>query len=224
MPDTIIFDIDGTLVDSNYQHALAWYRALRRYGITVPLWQIHRAIGMGGDQLVTHVAGEQAEAEHGDVLRKAWAEEFEPMLPEISAFADAVPLLTAVRDRGLTLVLASSGAPQHVQAYLELVDGQRLADGWTTSEDVASTKPAPDLVQAAMKKAAATSAVMVGDSTWDARAAGKLGVPTFAVRTGGFSDTELRDAGAVAVYDSLAGLQADLDRIIGGMAPRPRAG
>ena len=224
MSDAIIFDVDGTLVDSNYQHALAWYRALRRYGITVPLWQIHRAIGMGGDQLVTHVAGEQAEAEHGDALRRAWAEEFEPMLPEISAFADAIPLLTAVRDRGLTLVLASSGAPQHVRAYLELVDGQRLADDWTTSEDVASTKPAPDLVQAAMNKAAATSAVMIGDSTWDARAAGKLGVPTFAVRTGGFSDTELRDAGAVAVYDSLASLQADLDRIIGEMAPRPRAG
>jgi phosphoglycolate phosphatase-like HAD superfamily hydrolase len=122
------------------------------------------------------------------------------------------------------LVLASSGAPQHVRAYLELVDGQRLADDWTTSEDVASTKPAPDLVQAAMNKAAATSAVMIGDSTWDARAAGKLGVPTFAVRTGGFSDTELHDAGAVAVYDSLASLQADLDRIIGEMAPRPRAG
>ncbi len=215
MPDTIIFDIDGTLVDSNYQHALAWYRSLRRYDIIVPLWQIHRAIGMGGDQLITHVVGEQAEAEYGDALRKAWAEEFEPMLPEISPFADAVPLLAMVRELGLTLVLASSGAPQHVQAYLELVDGQRLADGWTTSEDVESTKPAPDLVLAAMKKVAATSAVMIGDSTWDARAAGKLGVPTFAVRTGGFSDTELRDAGAIAVYDSLSGLQADLDRIIG---------
>jgi HAD superfamily hydrolase (TIGR01549 family) len=214
MSDAIIFDVDGTLVDSNYQNALAWYRALRRYDIIVPLWQIHRAIGMGGDQLVTHVAGGQAEAGHGDALRKAWAEEFEPMLPEISAFADAVPLLTAVRDRGLTLVLASSGAPQHVQAYLELVDGQRLADGWTTSEDVESTKPAPDLVRAAMNKAGATSAVMIGDSTWDARAAGKLGVPTFAVRTGGFSDTELCDAGAIAVYDSLSSLQTDLDRII----------
>jgi HAD superfamily hydrolase (TIGR01549 family) len=214
MSDAIIFDVDGTLVDSNYQHALAWYRALRRHHITVPLWQIHRAIGMGGDQLVTHVAGEQAEAEHGDALRKAWAEEFEPMLPEISAFADAIPLLTAVKERGLTLVLASSGAPRHVQAYLELIDGQRLADDWTTAEDVASTKPAPDLVQAAMKKVGAASAVMIGDSTWDAQAARKIGVPTFAVRTGGFSGTELRDAGVIAVYDSLSSLQADLDQII----------
>ena len=112
-------------------------------------------------------------------------------------------------------MLASSGAPQHVQAYLDLIDGQRLADDWTTSEDAASTKPAPDLVQAAMNKVGAPSAVMIGDSTWDAQAAGKLGVPTFAVRTGGFSDTELRDAGAIAIYDSLSGLQADLGRITG---------
>lgn len=212
--DTIIFDVDGTLVDSNYQNALAWYRALRRYDITVPVWQIHRAIGMGGDQLISHVAGEQAEHQHGDALRAAWRKEFDPMLPEIAAFADAVPLLTAVKDRGLALVLASSGAPDHVAAYLNLIDGNRLADAWTTSEDVQATKPAPDLVQAALDKAHATTAVMIGDSTWDARAALKLDVPTYAVRTGGFSAEELSDAGAAAVYDSLAALQADLDRIV----------
>jgi len=211
--DTIIFDVDGTLVDSNYQSALAWYRALRRYGFTVPVWQIHRAIGMGGDQLVGHVAGQRAEDRHGDDLRAAWRAEFDPMLPEIAAFADAVPLLTAVKDRGLTLVLASSGAPAHVEAYLDLIDGHRLADGWTTAKDVQATKPAPDLVQAALDKAHATGAVMIGDSTWDAKAALKLGVPTFAVRTGGFSAEELSDAGAAAVYDSLAAVQADLDRI-----------
>lgn len=214
MADTILFDVDGTLVDSNYQNAMAWYRALRRYDITVPLWQIHRAIGMGGDQLVSHVAGEHAEAHHGDAIRAAWKQEFDPLLPEVAPFADAEAVLTAVKDRGLTLVLASSGAPEHVQAYLDLINGRSLADEWTTSEDAASTKPAPDLVQVAMRKVGATSAVMVGDSTWDALAAGQVKVPTFAVRTGGFSEAELRDAGAVAVYDSLTGLQADLDRIV----------
>ncbi len=214
MADTIIFDVDGTLVDSNYQNALAWYRAFRRHDITVPVWQIHRAMGMGGDHLVSHVAGEQVEDQHGDKLRAAWREEFEPMLPEIAAFADAVPLLTAVKERGLTLVLASSGAPDHVAAYLNLIDGQRLADASTTGQDVQATKPAPDLVQAALDKAHATEAVMIGDSTWDAKAALKLNVPTYAVRTGGFSAEELSAAGAAGVYDSLADLQADLDRIV----------
>lgn len=213
MTDTIIFDVDGTLVDSNYQNALAWYRAFRWYHITVPVWQIHRAIGMGGDQLVSHVAGQEAEDQHGDALRAAWREEFDPVLPEIAAFADAVPLLTAVKDRGLTLVLASSGAPEHVEAYLGLIDGHRLADEWTTAKDVQATKPAPDLVQAALDKGHAAEAVMIGDSTWDAKAARKLGVPTYTVRTGGFSAEELSAAGAAAVYDSLAALQADLDRI-----------
>ncbi|HEY9243153.1 MAG TPA: HAD family hydrolase [Streptosporangiaceae bacterium] len=213
MTDTIIFDVDGTLVDSNYQNALAWYRAFRWYHITVPVWQIHRAIGMGGDQLVSHVAGQETEDQHGDALRAAWREEFDPVLPEIAAFADAVPLLTAVKDRGLTLVLASSGAPDHVEAYLDLIDGHRLADEWTTAKDVQATKPAPDLVQAALDKGHAAEAVMIGDSTWDAKAARKLGVPTYTVRTGGFSAEELSAAGAAAVYDSLAALQADLDRI-----------
>lgn len=215
MADTIIFDVDGTLVDSNYQNALAWYRAFRRYDITVPVWQIHRAIGMGGDQLVSHVAGQQAEDQHGGKLRATWREEFDPMVPEIAAFDDAVPLLTAVKDRGLTLVLASSGAPDHVAGYLNLIDGQRLADASTTSKDVQATKPAPDLVQAALDKARATEAVMIGDSTWDAKAALKLNVPTYAVRTGGFSAEELSAAGAAAVYDSLAAVQSDLDRVTG---------
>jgi HAD superfamily hydrolase (TIGR01549 family) len=213
MSDTVILDIDGTLVDSNYHHALAWSRAFRRYDIVAPLWQIHRAIGMGGDKLVSHVAGQHAEQEHGDALRAAWAEEFAPLLPEVAAFADAVDLLTAIKDRGLKLVLASSGAPEHVQAYLRLIDGERLADAWTTAEDAEQTKPAPDLVQIAMSKVDTDSAIMVGDSTWDALAAGKLAVTAYAVRTGGFSDTELREAGAVEVYDSLADLQADLDQL-----------
>lgn len=211
MADIAIFDVDGTLVDSNYQHALAWYRAFRRFDITLPLWRIHRAIGMGGDQLVGAVTDERVEAEHGDALRDAWVEEFDPFLPEVAALDGARELLVEVKRRGFRLVLASSGEQRIVEAFLELFDGQDLADEWTTSADAEHSKPAPDLVATAMEKVGGGSAVMVGDSTWDCIAAGKLDVPTIAVQTGGFSPEELRDSGAVGVFDSLVTLRRQLD-------------
>ncbi len=213
MIDTIVFDVDGTLVDTNYQHALSWYRAFRRYDMTPALWRIHRAIGMGGDQLVEAVAGEQAEDEYGDQLRSAWTEEFDKFLPEVQPFEGAQPLLEEVRERELRLVLASSGESKHVDHYLDLLDGRRLAEAWTTSADAEQTKPAPDLVETAMAKVKGVHAVMIGDSVWDAKAAKRAGLPTYAVRTGGFSIGELEDAGAANVYDSLEDLQADLDTI-----------
>lgn len=211
-PDTAIFDVDGTLVDTNYQHALSWYRAFRRFDITVPIWRIHRAIGMGGDQLVSAVTNHRTEDRLGDQLRGAWSEEFDPMLDEVQPFAGAVEVLSAVKDRGFRMVLASSGKQEHVEHYLELIDGRRLADAWTTSADVEQTKPAPDLVQVALEKVDGRAGVMVGDSTWDSVAAGKAGVASVAVRTGGFSVEELREAGAEAVYDSLVELGQNLDR------------
>lgn len=214
MVDTIIFDVDGTLVDTNYQHALAWFRAFRRVDVTPALWRIHRAIGMGGDKLVEAVAGAEVEERHGDLLRDAWVEEFDVFLPQVQPFADAQPLLEAVSERGLHLVLASSGKRQHVEHYLDLLDGRRLADAWTTSEDAEQTKPAPDLVQTAMAKVQADGALMIGDSTWDAEAAGRAGLSTYALRTGGFSVEELRAAGARSVYESLEDLHADLDTIV----------
>ncbi len=213
MIDTIVFDVDGTLVDTNYQHAVAWFRAFRRFDLTPALWRIHRAIGMGGDQLVEAVAGQDVENQHGDDLRSAWTEEFDKFLSEVRPFDGAQPLLEAVRDRGLTVVLASSGERKHVEHYLDLLDGHRLADAWTTSEDAEQTKPAPDLVETAMAKVEGVSAVMIGDSVWDAKAALRAGLPTYAVRTGGFSIGELEDAGATKVYDSLADLQSDLDTV-----------
>ena len=213
MIDTIVFDVDGTLVDTNYQHAVSWYRAFRRYDITPALWRIHRAIGMGGDQLVEAVAGAEAEDKYGDDLRSAWTEEFDKFLPEVQPFEGAQPLLEEVRERGLRLVLASSGESKHVDHYLDLLDGRRLAEAWTTSDDAEQTKPAPDLVETAMAKVDGVHAVMIGDSTWDAKAAKRAGLPTYAVRTGGFSIGELEDAGAAKVYDSLEDLQADLDAI-----------
>ena len=169
--DTAVVDIDGTLVDTNYHHALAWYRAFRRFDVTLPVWQLHRAIGMGGDQLVTEVAGARFEDEHGDDARAAWGEEFEPMLAEVRPFGGVRELLAALHDRGCKVVLASSGAPEHVDAYLDLFDGRELADAWTTSEDVDRTKPAPDLLSAAVERVDGRTAILIGDSVWDFRAA-----------------------------------------------------
>jgi HAD superfamily hydrolase (TIGR01549 family) len=208
--DAAIFDVDGTLVDTNYQHALAWFRAFRQVDITVPTWRIHRAIGMGGDQLVAAVTDDQTEEQYGDQLREAWSAEFQPMLAEVRPFEGAADLLREVRSRGFAVVLASSGKREHVDHYLDLVGGRDLADAWTTSDDVEATKPAPDLVHVALDKVGRRSGVMVGDSTWDCIAAGKAGVPSLAVRTGGFSVEELREAGARQIFDSLVQLRQNL--------------
>jgi HAD superfamily hydrolase (TIGR01549 family) len=210
--DTAIFDVDGTLVDTNYHHALAWFRAFRRYDVTLPVWRLHRAIGMGGDQLVAAVAGKRLEEEHGDGLRAAWAEEFQPLLKEVQPFEGVRELLTEVRERGFTVVLASSGKPDHVDAYLDLFGGRELCEAWTTSEDVEQTKPAPDLLVVALEKVGGRSAVVVGDSVWDFEAAGRAGYPGYAIRTGGFSVEELKESGAKEVFDSLPQLREQLDR------------
>jgi HAD superfamily hydrolase (TIGR01549 family) len=211
MPDTAVFDVDGTLVDSNYQHALAWFRAFRRFDITLPLWQLHRGIGMGGDNFVAHVAGRAVEERYGSQLREAWTEEFDQFIGEVQPFAAARPLLQEIKKRGFKLVLASSGKADHVDVFLDLIGGRDLADAWTTSDDVESSKPAPDLVSAALAKVDGTSGCMVGDSTWDAVAAGNLSVPTVGVLTGGFSREELEDAGALRVFDSLGAMLDELD-------------
>jgi HAD superfamily hydrolase (TIGR01549 family) len=211
MADTAIFDVDGTLVDTNYQHALAWFRAFRRFGITRPLWRIHRGIGMGGDTFVPQIAGEQAEREHGDALREAWTEEFDRLIDEVQPFDATVSLLQEVKDRGFRLVLASSGKTRHVEAFLDLFDGRELAEAWTTSDDAEHSKPEPDIVQTALAKVEGASGVLVGDSVYDCAAAGRIGIPTLAVRTGGFSTDELLEAGAARVFDSLEELQASLD-------------
>jgi HAD superfamily hydrolase (TIGR01549 family) len=208
--DAVVLDVDGTLVDSNYQHALAWFRAFRRHGITLPLWRIHRTIGMGGDQLVGAVGGEEVERRYGEGIRAAWAEEYRPMLAEVRPLDGFQTLLEAVAASGMRLVLASSGKPEHVEAYLDMLDGRRFAEAWTSSQDVEHTKPSPDLVSTALGKVSAQRAVVIGDSVWDCAAAARLDVPAVAVLTGGFSEQELRDAGARHVYTGLDELAADV--------------
>jgi HAD superfamily hydrolase (TIGR01509 family) len=204
----VIFDIDGTLVDTNYQHALAWYMAFRQHDLHLPIWQIHRHIGMGGDQLVAAVAGERAEAEHGDALRTAHDVLYLAVIQTTSVFDGSRELLVDLKERGWRIVLASSAKQQEVDHYLDLLDARDLADGWTTATDVENTKPEPDLVVAALEKLGTADAVMVGDTPWDIEAAAKADVATIAVMTGGFSRAELEEAGAAAVFTSIAELRA----------------
>jgi HAD superfamily hydrolase (TIGR01509 family) len=213
MANAAIVDIDGTLVDSNYQHALAWYRAFRRSDIVVPVWRIHRHIGMGGDQLVGEVAGEDIERRCGDAVREAEGEIYDGMIDEVLPLDGARELIRALSERFDAVVLASSAKQDEVEHYLDLLDAREVIEGWTTSADVDATKPEPDLVHAALEKAGADEGVMIGDTVWDVEAAGRAGLPAVAVLSGGFGADELRDAGAVAVYESARDLMGELDRL-----------
>ena len=205
-----ILDIDGTLVDTNYQHAIAWYRAFRAHGFVVQLWKIHRHIGMGGDQLVASLIGEEADKQHGDGIREAEKEAYLALIGEVAPLEGARELLLDLKQREHTIVLASSAKADEVEHYLDVLVARDLVDDWTTSADVERTKPKPDLVKAAMEKAGGDDAVMVGDSVWDCEAAKRAKVKTIAVLTGGFSRQELEEAGAAAVFDSIAELRRGL--------------
>ncbi|MDQ3850673.1 MAG: HAD family hydrolase [Actinomycetota bacterium] len=210
MPLTAILDVDGTLVDSNYHHAIAWFRALRLHGVVLPVWRIHRAMGMGGDQLLGHLVGEGFEEQHGQDVRGAEKALYGQLISEVQAAEGARGLMEDLKGRGCTVILASSAKPEELAHYLDLLDARGLADDWTDSSDVATTKPAPDLVQVALDKAGGPPAVMVGDSTWDCEAAKRAKVDTIAVRTGGYGVEELREAGADPVFDSVVALREGL--------------
>jgi HAD superfamily hydrolase (TIGR01549 family) len=206
-----VLDVDGTLVDSNYQHTLCWYRAFRRHGITIPIWRLHRHVGMGGDKFVAAVAGDDVEERLGDELRDEWESLFGDVIDEVAALEGARELIVALKERGHPVVLASSSIQSHFDHFMQLLDAQELADGYTTKDDVEASKPEPDLVRAALDKVDGDGAIMIGDTPWDVEAAKRAGVETVCVITGGFSEQELRDAGARAVFTSLVELRAKLD-------------
>jgi len=210
---TAILDIDGTLVDTNYHHAVAWYRAFRQHGFTLPLWRIHRHIGMGGDQLVGALAGEGFEREQGDSVRTAETVLYQELIGEVQPLEGARAVIEDLKSSGYVVVLASSAKPDELEHYLTLLDARTLVDGWTDSGDVEQTKPKPDLVLAALEKAGgqAKDALMIGDSVWDCRAAKRARVRSVGVLTGGFSEAELLEAGAAKVFDSVETLREHLD-------------
>jgi HAD superfamily hydrolase (TIGR01509 family) len=202
-----ILDIDGTLVDTNYHHAIAWYRAFRQHGRVLQLSRIHRHIGMGSDQLVAALAGEEFEAEHGDEVRAAEKALYMALIDEVEPLPEARELIEDLKRDGHAVVLASSAKPDEVEHYLELLDARELADAWTHSGDVERTKPEPDLVEAALEKAGGGDGVLIGDSTWDCEAAKRAGIPCVGVLTGGFSEQELLDSGAACVFTALPDLR-----------------
>jgi HAD superfamily hydrolase (TIGR01509 family) len=206
-----LLDVDGTLVDTNYHHAIGWFRAFRRHGIVLPLWRIHRHMGMGGDQLIASLCGSEVEERLGEDIRAAEKDLYMELIDEVEPLPDARRLIEVLKARGHAVVLASSAKGHEVEHYLDLLDARELVEGWTTSADVERTKPHPDLVAAGLQKAGGGPGVMVGDSTWDCEAARRCGVRTIGLLTGGFSRQELLDAGATVVFDSIAELLESLD-------------
>ena len=212
--DTVVLDIDGTLLDSTYHHATAWSRAFRANDVHVPLWRIHRAIGMGGDRLVAAVAGDEVEKRSGDEIRDRWEREYDAVIDQAHLLDGAALLLDACRERGLAVTLASSSIPKHARHALDLLDAQRRADGWTTADDAEESKPDPELIDAALERVGGGAAVVVGDTVWDVQAARRAGLPAICLLSGGISRAELEEAGAVAVYEDPCDLVRHLDEAL----------
>jgi phosphoglycolate phosphatase-like HAD superfamily hydrolase len=209
--DTVVLDVDGTLVDTVYHHTLAWARAFAAVDVPVDTWRIHRAIGMGGDRLVAAVAGDDVEDAHGDEVRRLHGEHFGEVIDEVRATPGAARLLAVLLDRGLTVVLASSGEEEQTDRLLGLVDGSEKVHARTTSGDADASKPAPDLIDVAIDKVGGRCAAVIGDATWDVQAAQARGRYCIGLRCGGFGEGELREAGAAVVFDNPDDLVEHLD-------------
>ncbi|MEX0790999.1 MAG: HAD family hydrolase [Actinomycetota bacterium] len=203
IPHVLLLDVDGTLVDTNYHHALAWYRAFRSFDKIVPVWRIHRKMGMGGDHLVADLLGDEAEEEMGGDIRAAEKVLYRSLIDEVEPVEGAQNLIARLKKADHKIILASSGKASEIDHYLDLLDIRDLVDGWTGSADVTRTKPDPDLVLTALEKGGEKEALMIGDSPFDCIASARAGIETVAVLTGGFSPEELRGAGAREVFENL---------------------
>ena len=212
-PDTVVLDLDGTLVDSVYVHSLAWKEAFREVGVDIPTYRLHRAVGMGGDRLVAAVAGEVVEDAIGDVVRKLHDDLFRDRRGEVHPLDGAAELLAACQGAGLRQVVASSSKAEDAGALLDLVEGSYVISD-VVSGNEGPSKPAPDLVVQAMERAGSGRAFLVGDAVWDVESAARAGIPCVGLLTGGYSEAELRDAGAVAVYDTPREVAADLPGVL----------
>ena len=218
-----LLDVDGTLVDSNDAHAHAWVEAFADAGVPVDFARVRRCIGMGSDKLMPTVADISDESEQGQRISKRRGEIFKTTwLPRLKPFRDAARLVAALKERGLTAIAASSAKEDELQPLLELAGAASLMDGATSSDDADASKPEPDIIIAALKRARATAdeALMIGDTPYDVEAAARAGVLMVAFRCGGWGDDELR--GAVSVYDGPWDLLAGLDEALARATARSR--
>jgi HAD superfamily hydrolase (TIGR01509 family) len=204
----ILFDVDGTLVDTNYLHVVAWWHAFRAHGHTIPMKQLHQTIGQGSDRLVETILGHS-----DDDVSNAHTDFYGPFLHELAAFDGAAELLRVTKRAGLRVVLATSASAKEAQHLRAALDADDVIDEVTTKDDVEESKPDPDIVQTAMDKAGLTAdnALFVGDTVWDVEAARRAGLDCVAVLSGGIAEHDLRDAGAVAVYRDVRHLLDDFD-------------
>ena len=206
----IVFDIDGTLVDSTYHHALAWKRAFDANDVTLPFWKIHRTIGMGGDKLVAHVAGDDVEEKLGDTLRDVWREEYIKIKPEVRALPGATALVKKLAAEGYQVTLASSGDPEFADEALDDLDIRDDVATLKTSSDADDSKPEPDIVDVTLEAVGTRRAVLIGDTPYDVKSAERAGLKCIGLRSGGYSEAELEEAGAALVVDGPEDLK-DLD-------------
>ena len=213
MADAVIFDVDGTLVDTNYLHAVTWWEACRQRGHDVPMARVHRAIGMGSDKLLDHLLPADRDTKADDDLRAAHKALYGEYWARLRAFEGAADLLRACAKRGAKVVLASSASEREMKALRAALDAEDAIMAATSSADAEQSKPAPDIVEVALSRAGVRpeQAVFVGDTVWDVEACRRAGLPCVAVLTGGIGRQELVEAGAVAVYDSVAELLDKLD-------------
>ena len=216
----VLLDVDGTLLDTNYLQVLAWWQAFRDTGHDeVSMADCHRAIGIGSAELVTHLLGD--DADDVDTVVETKGRRYEPLRELVAAFPRVDELLAACRERGLAVVLATSGMESDLEWMQPAIGGEDVVDGATTSADVESAKPAPDLLQTAVADHGLDPerTVAVGDTVWDVRAARDAGLPCIALTCGGISRAELVEAGADEVYADPADLLAHLeDSLVGKVA------
>ncbi|TLM82750.1 HAD family hydrolase [Pseudarthrobacter sp. NamE2] len=209
----VLFDVDGTLIDSSYIHTISWWGAFRQYGYDIPMASIHHFVGMGGDRLVDNLlpadrdrdADHEVMSSHGALYASHW--------PSLRALDGARELLAACHDRGLAVALASSARKKDLQVMKSILDADGVIDGATSANDAKESKPSPDILVAALRAVdlEAENAVFVGDAVWDMKAAAALGIPSVGVTCGGISAAELRDAGAVEVYEGPRDLLRNLE-------------